>query len=565
MNNYKPKANVIGVIPEYPQHSKQNIYGHFRLPPVGIVSVLTHIRETFGHNVLCIDENNFSGPRKEDGSVDHQNLQNRRPADVAMLYGGMTNSIPRMFSVASKYKRFGALTIAGGSHVDAMPKEALDNGVDIVVHGEGDITGTEIMQAVIKDGAVNPEFRRNLEGILGISYKNEDGQVIFTGNREPITNLDELADPDLTIISHLQRRWNAIPISMGRGCNYGCEFCVVNDQYGRYKRASPNKGVEQIIRYSDMGYKFFFIVDDNFTQNTEAAIDFCKTIGDYRREFNKDIRLMVQVRTETAENDELVAAMRYAGVHTLAIGVESPIDEDLRAMKKGVTVDKLRRRLRKLADNFYVHQMYIFGYPAPEDAKYDSGLSLREKGRIYRKFFRESRGDTIQVLCTIPLPGTRLRERLKKEGRIREDVGWEFYDGMHVCITPKKGEDEYDLQAVPQELMAKWYLGGPFGRTINYGNWMNWAYNATIGFPIKMTGSYAKRLIHNSMKKARGSPDLNEMEKLVASGNVFYASLKDAWRDTKRTWRNLAIRTYAGGIVKRWAALYQENQDRGLI
>ncbi len=37
-------------------------------------------------------------------------------------------------------ERFGTITIAGGSHVDALPKEALSSGIDIVVHGEGEKT-----------------------------------------------------------------------------------------------------------------------------------------------------------------------------------------------------------------------------------------------------------------------------------------------------------------------------------------------------------------------------------------------------------------------------------------
>jgi len=65
------------------------------------------------------------------------------------------------------------------------------------------------------------------------------------------------------------------------------------------------------------------------------AIALCKGIGDYKRN-SEEIDMIVQVRSEAAENDELIEAMRYAGVTTLAIGYESPINEELRAMRKGV-------------------------------------------------------------------------------------------------------------------------------------------------------------------------------------------------------------------------------------
>jgi len=106
-----------------------------------------------------------------------------------MFYGGMSNSIPRMFSLAQQYKNFGAVTIAGGSHVDALPEEALQSGVDIVVHGEGEYTVQELMPRLLENpGKLD---RKNLEEILGISFL-DNGNYIFTGKREPIKNLDEL-------------------------------------------------------------------------------------------------------------------------------------------------------------------------------------------------------------------------------------------------------------------------------------------------------------------------------------------------------------------------------------
>ena len=53
-----------------------------------------------------------------------------------------------MFSVARQYKGFDAITIAGGSHVDALPQEALFSGIDIVVHGEGEETIIELLTRI---------------------------------------------------------------------------------------------------------------------------------------------------------------------------------------------------------------------------------------------------------------------------------------------------------------------------------------------------------------------------------------------------------------------------------
>jgi len=145
----------------------------------------------------------------------------------------MNNSIPRTYSVATQYKDFGALTIAGGSHVDALPQEALESGIDIVVHDEGEKIILELREILISGHGVLLN-RPGLSQVKGISFLDDNGAYIFTGKRQPIDDLDELADPDLTLIKFLKKRWSYLPINRGRGCNWNCEFCIVNKRYGKY-------------------------------------------------------------------------------------------------------------------------------------------------------------------------------------------------------------------------------------------------------------------------------------------------------------------------------------------
>ncbi|MBU1201717.1 MAG: B12-binding domain-containing radical SAM protein [Nanoarchaeota archaeon] len=559
-NDFKNKEiSIIGVIPQYPAHSKHNIYARVKMPPVGIISILSQIN----HNprfkeVYAIDENNYRGPRDFNGLVDHSFLQQKEPAKIAMLYGGMSNSIPRMFSVAKQYKNFGVTTIAGGSHVDALPEEALRSGIDIVVHSEGEETVQEILKTILKGEEIilNPE---ELESIKGISLLDKNGQHIFTGKRKPIENLNVLEDPDLTLIKFLEKKWSAIPINRGRGCNYNCEFCVVNNQYGKYKASSVEKTLRQIIKYSDMGYNDFFITDDNFAQDAKQAIKLSKMIGEYKREFNKKIEMTVQVRSEIADDDELIEAMEFAGVKSLAIGYESPINEELRSMKKGVTVEKLVERSSKLSKHFYLHGMFIFGYPTFQDSKHKSTLTLEQRAKAYWKFFKKAKIDTVQMLNAVPLPGSELRAKLETEKRILplEMVGWDKYDGLFLCYDPTpEGLDAYELQNLPKTLMKKWYLGNFINTSINYGKWINWTYNATIGFPIQFGTFYTKRFFHNLSENRR---EESMKEEDAPEKNIFYTPLIDTWKDIQKKWRNLFVKTYAGGIVRHWLDEYKKS------
>lgn len=562
---------ILGVIPEYPAHSKFNVYSKIKMPPVGIISVFSQFnQDPRFKEVYIIDENNYGGPRDYIGNPDHNFLQKNKPAKIVMFYGGMSNSIPRLYALARQYSAKKILTIAGGSHVDALPADALRSGVNIVVHGEGEEIIQEILDIVVKDGNVvfNPE---ELMNVKGISFIDRTGNVVFTGVRESIKNLENLKDVDLTIVKYLEKRWSAIPISRGRGCNFNCEFCVVNKQYGKFKSISVEKAMKQVIKYSDMGYKNYFITDDNFAQNIDEAIEFCRQIGDFKRKFKRKISVMVQVRTEVALNDQLIEAMKYAGIDTLAIGYETPINEELRAMRKGVTVQKLVERSRKLSEHFYLHGMFIFGYPTFHDSTYRSSLTLAERAKAYKKFFKDAKIDTVQVLNAIPLPGSGLRKKLEAENRILpiEMVGWDKYDGLFLCYDPRdEGLDPYDLQSYARALMKSWYLGNFFDRSINFGNWMTWAYNATIGFPLQFGVFYTKRFFHNIVEKKRENSLIEEDgrrkikmldKKQNRHRNIFSVSLEKSWRDMQRRWRNLVIRTYGGGIVRNWTHEYKRS------
>ncbi|MFH1591877.1 MAG: radical SAM protein [Candidatus Woesearchaeota archaeon] len=570
MNNNQAKEegiSIIGIIPQYPKHSQHNIYAKIKMPPVGIISILSQINHNQRYNeIYAIDENNYGGPRDFKGAPDHQFLHQKTPVKIAMLYGGMSNSIPRMFSIAQQYRKFGAIAIAGGSHVDEEPEEALKSGISIVVHGEGEETTQEILKIIIKNNEVelNP---KELATIKGISILDENGKYLFTGKREPIKDLDCLEDPDLTLIKFLEKRWSAIPINRGRGCNFNCEFCIVNKQYGKYKGSSVEKALRQIIKYSDLGYKDFFFTDDNFAQDIKKTIELCKMIGEYKRKFKKKIRITVQVRNEVAENDELIKAMIFAGVRTLAIGYESPINEELSRMNKMVTVEKLLKRSRKLSKYFYLHGMFIFGYPTFKDSKYKSNLTLDQRVKAYEKFFKQAKIDTVQALNAVPAPGTLLRTKLQEEKRLLplEMVGWDKYDGLFLCYDPTpEGLDAYELQILPKILMKNWYLGNFINGKLNYGKWMNWTYHATIGFPIQFAIFYTKRFFHNLIEKRR-ERNLDKEEILLPKRNIFYTSLVNAWADMERRWRNLFIITYGGGIARSWLEEYKKSDYKAKL
>ena len=129
---------------------------------LGPVFIGTAASEVPGWDVEVIDENNYRGfgPRTRDGLPDHGTLQTIRYADVVGLYGGLSSTTPRLHEIARFYKAQGGIIIAGGQHfVGDNIRAALDNGVDVVVLGEGDF-GDLFVVTLHPDGAATMERKR---------------------------------------------------------------------------------------------------------------------------------------------------------------------------------------------------------------------------------------------------------------------------------------------------------------------------------------------------------------------------------------------------------------------
>ena len=163
--------------------------------------------------------------------------------------------------------------------------------------------------------------------------------------------------------------------------------------------------------------RHFFIVDDLFGQQRAETIRFCYQLRDYQRRIHRRLDFTAQIRLDKGTDSRLLSAMRQAGINTVAIGFESPIGEELRAMNKHMDPEQMLALTRRFHQHgFLVHGMFIFGYPMEPGAHFD--MTARRRVRCYRQFIRRARLDTIQILTAIPLPGTQLRARLAEQNRI---------------------------------------------------------------------------------------------------------------------------------------------------
>jgi len=458
-----------------PAHPYKNVFSAVasRMTSLGPVLVATCVNKAFADaDVEVIDENNYIGPRDEKDLPDHQALQEQRQAQFVGFYCSLTSTMPRVFQLAKFYKSQNALTIGGGAHISYAVEEALQNGFDIVVRGEGEEAIVQILKAAKKN--------QSWEKIEGISYKR-NGKIYHNAPKKlEICELDNLPYPDFGLL-RWAKKMVFYPLNRTRGCSRRCEFCTVNNTP---RWVEPEKTFDNIVwLVQSRKARHFFIVDDRLNEDAEGTKKLFGLLAQAREsgKLPKKLSFTIQIRLEAARETELLKLMHRAGVRTVCIGYESPIEQELKAMRKGIRPEDMVNFTKEFKKHgFWVHAMMIFGYPSQDNSV---ALTAKERMNEFKKFIRKAKPDTVQVLLATPIPSTELFERLEKQGRIfpRKIVGWENYDGGHLCFEPDPPMTALEVQQASIAIMD-WF----------YSSWNFWKIPLLIfAFPFTVPFSFS--------------------------------------------------------------------------
>jgi radical SAM superfamily enzyme YgiQ (UPF0313 family) len=241
-------------------------------------------------------------------------------------------------------------------------------------------------------------------------------------------------------------------------------------------------------------------------------------LADYQQGIGRRFRITVQIRLDKAQDSELLSAMRNAGIRTICIGYESPVEEELQAMNKHInSADMLSLTKIFHKSGFFVHGMFIFCYPLKDNSSVK--ISVNKRAKCYKDFIRKAKIDTIQILLPMPLPGTQLRDRLQRQNRIYplEDIGWEYYDGSFPLFEPDEPLNSEEIQQGGRKIMGRFYqFGYMFLLPINI---------------LSFT-----RLI------------------------FFFHNIRLGWRKWYRPWRNYLIRFGGWVIFRKWIIAFRSDK-----
>lgn len=411
------------------QNSKHKI-AVIQYPPLNLALLAAMLRDA-GHTVKIADLN-IQNPYSPHVVIEL--IQEYQPHLVGMTMTSAQYDDARDLNIAIKTKFPQILSVVGGPHATALPRETLEDcHFDVAVIGEGEAT---LCQIAGED---------DLAKIPNIWYRSVDG---IKSTARDLTPLDMNALPapawDLLDLNQyhatqiMSRRERVGPLETSRGCPYGCLYCNKNIFGKKFRYKSPGRVVDEIEQMLELGLEEIHIVDDNFSTNIERAKDICREIIARGLKFPWSPWNGLRVDRVDAE---LMRLMKQAGCYRIHIGIESGNQHLLDRMQKGTRLEQIRQAVQWIkAAKMEVFGCFMLGLLDETEATMQQTIA----------FAKELKLDYAKFTIMTPMPGTELFDYLDQRGLIKHKQ-WSKYNFSSTA------EEMYQHPSLSWEVITKTY------------------------------------------------------------------------------------------------------------
>ncbi|MBE0646750.1 MAG: B12-binding domain-containing radical SAM protein [Bacteroidales bacterium] len=387
-------------------------------------------------------------------------------------FTAFSSTVTRAYELAQIYREKGIPTVIGGIHASMVPDEASEY-VDSVVTGEAEGVWQKVI-ADFENGNLQKRYRGALTDMIQSPHPRR-----------------ELFHPGYVFAS----------IQTTRGCPMNCDFCSVTAFNGAHYRYRPIPEVIEELR--TIPQQNVFILDDNIVGNTtqaqERAIELFKAIIDSG--IRKD--WIGQASLNVADNEDVLKYAAKSGCRMLFIGIESEQEDQLKSANKRLNAKMGISSYDRVFDKMHKYGIaviagFIFGWEDDTKERIDHRVA----------FTRSCHADSIQSTLMTPLPGTRLFERLKKEGKLvlrNFPNDWQYYGYEHLTFHPdtmdREEMQEYIFKAIDRvyspgflkiRMLKSWWRTGSF-ITAYWSYMSNWNYRGMAFGEIKRPKNWLLR------------------------------------------------------------------------
>ncbi len=413
------------------------------MPSLGL-GYLASVSRIKGHNVDIIDCMKERMSIEDFGHFIKNNLY-----DVIGLQV-FSYDLPSLKKYLSLIKRNNpdTITVAGGAHPSGDPFGILDflPELDYAFKGEAEIGFPIFLDKITQK-------KSDFSDVPGLIYRR-DGEIIVNPPKV-IDDLDTIPMPAWDIIKPetypeaphgaFTKQFPTAPIIITRGCPFSCTFCAGKSITGHKVRARSIDNVMEELRYlHKRGIREFHIEDENFTANRSLVIEFCERI--LKEGLNMSWSLPAGVRIDTLQRD-MLELMDRAGCYSMALGIEFGSQRVMDMTKKRLTIEMVKEKLR-LFEGLNIKKTGFFLFAIP-------GETIEEIEDTIR-FALELPIDRAQFNNFMPLPGSELWNKLKKEGRLG-NINWDRFF-VHDVAYVDKGINPSDIKRLQRKAYIKFYL-----------------------------------------------------------------------------------------------------------
>lgn len=279
---------------------------------------------------------------------------------------------------ASRYRdeisRAGCLTVVGGPHATACPREVAGY-ADYVVVGEGEYTLPRLL-ADLRDGGEG-----KIPGVMTAGNYQPADTVVWLDAYPPFSEYKGY-------------------IEISRGCPFSCGYCQTPQIFGHCIR---HRSIDGIARYADRHRQSRFVSPNAFAYGSDGVHPRFDKLERLLQRCRHQIFLGTfpsEVRPEFVCEESLSLVSRYCTNTRLHFGAQSGSDGVLRQLCRGHTTSDVIRAV-ELCREFAITPIvdFIVGFPFETDDDQHATLDLI---RWVARFGK------VHVHRFIPLPGTSL-------------------------------------------------------------------------------------------------------------------------------------------------------------
>ena len=394
-------------------------------PPLGPLYIATILRD-LGHEIFFHD----GMIAKNINELSNQILINK--PDLILLYDDEFNYLTKMCLTNMRDLACKCIELSKQQNIPIFVynSDAIDHadiylnaGCSAVIIGEAEQTTLELIDHF------DSFLQRNtsdLNSIKGIKFYNVFNEIIFTGNRNLLNNLNQLPDPDysLTNIDFYKEIWIkfhnyfSINISTTRGCPYSCNWCA-KPLWGRtYGLFSPSRIVdlvENLIKKYSIDH--IWITDDIFGLKYSWLEEFSELMKKRNILLNKGIKCLSRADLLIKENT--LELLKQSGIKNIWIGAESGSQAVLDRMDKNIKVKQIyevveRSKTLNIDISFFIQ----FGY------LYETWNDIL----LTRNLIKKCLPSDIGISVSYPLPGTKFYKMVSD--LLTQKKNWKHSDDL---------------------------------------------------------------------------------------------------------------------------------------